>query len=375
MMALGGVSAASAGDGLNVSGTDLAFQKQRALVGNYNGFAIYDISSPSAPEVIAQVSCPGPQNDISGRGDLVYLSTDSSRNEDSCNSTGQSANVKSSWEGIKIFDISDETNPQYIKSVETKCGSHTHTVVPGEDADYLYVSSYGPSNTAPDCLRPHDRISIVKVPHADPTAASVIATPVLYPEQPKVIETVRDTNFAFWHSATFNSDGSKVIFTDELGGGGSATCNATIGPKRGANAIYDLAANGDLTFKSYYKIPRHQGSTENCVAHNGSIIPVNGRDVMIQSWYQGGVSLWEFTDSANPKELDYFERGAINADSLVLGGTWSAYYYNGFVYSSDITKGLDVLMIKDPTLRKANSVRLGEFNAQTQPVYPIKPGK
>ena len=108
---------------------------------------------------------------------------------------------------------------------------------------------------------------------------------------------------------------------------------------------------------------------------NGSIIPVNGRDVMIQSWYQGGVSLWEFTDSANPKELDYFERGAINADSLVLGGTWSAYYYNGFVYSSDITKGLDVLMIKDPTLRKANSVRLGEFNAQTQPVYPIKPGK
>jgi len=195
------------------------------------------------------------------------------------------------------------------------------------------------------------------------------------PEQPKVIETVRDTNFAFWHSATFNSDGSKVIFTDELGGGGAATCNATIGPKRGANAIYDLAANGDLTFKSYYKIPRHQGSTENCVAHNGSIIPVNGRDVMIQSWYQGGVSLWEFTDSANPKELDYFERGAINADSLVLGGTWSAYYYNGFVHSSDITKGLDVLMIKDPTLRKANSVRLGEFNAQTQPVYPIKPGK
>ena len=446
MMALGGVSAASAGDGLNVSGTDLAvdqvgysqnmkhmsntplagtfalpgafgtdlaFQGERAFVGNYNGFAIYDISEAGAPEVVAQVNCPGSQNDISVRGDLVYLSTDSSRNDDSCNSTGQSANVKSSWGGIKIFDISDETNPQYIKSVETKCGSHTHTVVPGEDADYLYVSSYGPSNTAPDCLRPHDLISIVKVPHADPTAASVIATPVLFPdggngstsgchditafpskkiaagacmgdgiimdisnpEQPKVIETVRDTNFAFWHSATFNSDGSKVIFTDELGGGGSATCNATIGPKRGANAIYDLAANGDLTFKSYYKIPRHQGSTENCVAHNGSIIPVNGRDVMIQSWYQGGVSLWEFTDSANPKELDYFERGAINADSLVLGGTWSAYYYNGFVYSSDITKGLDVLMIKDPTLRKANSVRLGEFNAQTQPVYPIKPGK
>ena len=259
MMALGGVSAASAGDGLNVSGTDLAFQKQRAVVGNYNGFAIYDISEAGAPEVVAQVNCPGSQNDISVRGDLVYLSTDSSRNDDSCNSTGQSANVKSSWEGIKIFDISDETNPQYITSVETKCGSHTHTVVPGEDADYLYVSSYGPSNTAPDCLRPHDLISIVKVPHADPTTASVIATPALFPdggngstsgchditafpskkiaagacmgdgiimdisnpEQPKVIETVRDTNFAFWHSATFNNNRLKANIHNVLSGGGA----------------------------------------------------------------------------------------------------------------------------------------------------------
>jgi hypothetical protein len=444
MVALGGVSAASAGDGLNVSGvdlapdqigysknikhmsntplagdfalpgafgTDLAFQDDRAYVGNYNGFAIYDISDAGAPEVIAQVNCPGSQNDISVRGDLVYLSTDSSRNDDSCSSVGQSAAVASSWEGIKIFDVSDVSNPQYIKSVETKCGSHTHTVVPGEDADYLYVSSYGPNNAFPDCQRPHDLISIVKVPHGNPTAASVIATPVLFPdggntntagchditaypskniaagacmgdgiimditdpEDPQVIETVRDTNFAFWHSATFNSDGSKVIFTDELGGGAGATCNPTNYNMRGANAIYDLSAGNDLTFKSYFKIDRHQNSTENCVAHNGSIIPVDGRDVMVQSWYQGGVSLWEFTDSMNPKELDYFERGPLSPTTL--GGTWSAYYYNGFVYSSDITKGLDVLMLKDPTLRKANSVRLGEFNAQTQPVYPIKPGK
>jgi hypothetical protein len=444
MVALGGVSAASAGDGLNISGvdlepdqigysknikhmsntplagtfalpgafgTDLAFQDDRAYVGNYNGFAIYDISDAGAPEVLAQVSCPGSQNDISVRGDLVFLSTDSSRTDDSCESVGQSAAVASSWEGIKIFDVSDVSNPQYIKSVETKCGSHTHTVVPGDDADYLYVSSYGPNNAFPDCQRPHDLISIVKVPHGNPTAASVIATPVLFPdggntntagchditafpskniaagacmgdgiimdisdpEDPQVIETVRDTNFAFWHSATFNSDGTKVIFTDELGGGAGATCNESNYNMRGANAIYDLSAANDLTFKSYFKIDRHQNNTENCVAHNGSIIPVDGRDVMVQSWYQGGVSLWEFTDSMNPKELDYFERGPLSPTTL--GGTWSAYYYNGFVYSSDITKGLDVLMLKDPTLRKANSVRLGEFNAQTQPVYPIKPGK
>ncbi len=372
MVALGGVSAASAGDGLNVSGTalapdqigysknikhmsntplagtfalpgafgtDLAFQGDRAYVGNYNGFAIYDISEAGAPEVIAQVNCPGSQNDISVRGDLVYLSTDSSRTDDSCASTSGPTTVKSSWEGMKIFDISDETNPKYIKSVETKCGSHTHTVVPGADADYLYVSSYGPSGTAVDCQRPHDLISIVKVPHGNPTAASVIAEPVLFPEggntntsgchditafpskkiaagacmgdgvimdisnpeAPKVIETVRDTNFAFWHSATFNSDGTKVVFTDELGGGAGATCNARSAPTACANAIYDLSAGNELTFKSYFKIARHQNSTENCVAHNGSIIPVNGRDVMVQSWYQGGTSLWEFTDSDQPE--------------------------------------------------------------------------
>ncbi|WP_345206949.1 hypothetical protein [Fodinibacter luteus] len=433
------MGAASAGDGLNVSGTDLApdqigysknikhlsntphvgpfagqfgtdlaFQGDRAYVGNYQGFIIYDISNPSSPRTLAQVNCPGSQNDISVRGDLVYLSTDSSRSDDSCESTGQPATIKESWEGIKIFDVSDVTKPKYIKSVETKCGSHTHTVVPGESADYLYVSSYGPRDSFPDCQAPHDLISIVKVPHAAPTSATVVETPVLFPdggnsgtagchditaypskkiaagacmgdgvimdisdpEDPKVVETVRDTNFAFWHSATFNSDGTKVVFTDELGGGAGATCDAATGPNRGANAIYDLSAGNDLTFKSYYKIPRHQNTTENCVAHNGSIIPVKGRDVMVQSWYQGGVSLWEFTDSTSPKELDYFERGPLSPSNL--GGTWSAYYYNGFVYSSDIQKGFDVLMLKDPTLRKANSVRLKEFNAQTQPVYPIR---
>jgi hypothetical protein len=440
LTALGGVATASAGDGLGLSGTqlaadqigyskniehisntphvgpfagqfgtDLAFQGDRAYVGNYQGFIIYDISEPTAPVTLAQVNCPGAQNDISVSGDLVYLSTDSSRSDDSCQSTGQSVADPSSWEGIKIFDVSDPTAPEYIKSVETACGSHTHTLLPGEGADYLYVSSYGPSKTAADCEPPHDLISIVKVPHDAPTTASVVATPVLFPkrtgntntsgchditvypskniaagacmgdgvimdisdpEAPEVVETVRDENFAFWHSATFNSDATKVVFTDELGGGGGATCNEAIGPNRGANAIYDLSASNELTFKSYFKIPRHQANTENCVAHNGSIIPVEGRDVMVQSWYQGGVSLWEFTDSTSPTELDWFERGPLSPTKL--GGSWSAYYYNGLVYSSDIQKGFDVLMLKDPTLRTANSVKLDQLNVQSQPVYPIR---
>ena len=168
------------------------------------------------------------------------------------------------------------------------------------------------------------------------------------PVAPKVIDRVRDTtNFAFWHSATFNNAGTKVVFTDELGGGGAATCNAAIGPNRGANGIYDLSKDRKLTFRSYYKIPRHQFDSENCVAHNGSLIPVKGRDVMVQSWYMGGTSFWDFTDSDNPREIGYFERGPNGGPAGGGGGTWSSYYYNGHVYSSDLGKGFDVLKITD----------------------------
>ena len=449
--ALGGVGIASAGDGLGKSGTqlevdeigysknvehlsntppvgsflgstgsDIAFQGKYAFAGNYNGFVIYDISDPKAPKTVSQVHCPGSQNDITVNGNLVYLSTDSSRSDDSCQSTTQSAAVKSSWEGIKIFDVSDKAAPRYVKSVETNCGSHTHSLLPGEGKDYLYVSSYSPSASFPDCQPPHDLISIVEVPTANPTAAKVVATPNLFPDggnpggrneagnsysattgchditilpsrnlaagacmgdgiildikdpvNPKVIDRVSDTtNFAFWHSATFNNKGTKVVFTDELGGGGAATCNANIGPTRGANAIYELSSDNKLTFASYFKIPRHQYDTENCVAHNGSLVPLPGRDVMVQSWYQGGTSVWDFTDSENPREIGYFERGPLSKDRLVGGGTWSSYYYNGYVYSNDLVKGFDVLQLKDPSLKKAAEVTLDQLNPQSQPVYP-----
>jgi hypothetical protein len=401
-------------------GTDIAFQGTRAYVGNYQGFITYDISNPRAPVTLSQVNCPGAQNDVTISGDLLYLSTDSSRSDDSCASTPLPATNTNAWEGIKIFDVSDPRSPRYVKSVETQCGSHTHSLVPGRGADYLYVSSYAPNNAFPDCTTPHDLISIVKVPATDPTAASVVAAPNVFPdggnpggvtadgnafsatsgchditvyparriaagacmgdgvifdisdpEAPRVIETVRDTtNFAFWHSATFNNTGTKVVFTDELGGGGAATCNEAVGPTQGANAIYDLSRDNQLTKRSYYKIPRAQFDTENCVAHNGSIVPVRGRDVMVQAWYQGGVSLWEFTDSGDPREIGWFERGPL--EPATVGGSWSAYYYNGFVYSSDIQKGLDVLRITTPSLRKAGTVRLDRLNPQSQPIYPTR---
>ncbi|MEU8499508.1 LVIVD repeat-containing protein [Streptomyces lavendulae] len=405
----------------NTINSDLAFQGNYAYAGNYDGFTIYDIADPKSPKVVTRVLCPGGQNDVSVSGDLLFLSTDSSRSDDSCNSVSQPATEKSSWEGIKIFDIKDKKNPKYIKSVETACGSHTHTLVPGGRDIYLYVASYSPSEAFPDCQPPHDGISVVKVPKKAPTKAAVVAFPVLFPdggnpgaptnpgvskttgchditvlpsedlaagacmgdgilfdisepERPRVIDRVQDNvNFSFWHSATFNEDADKVVFTDELGGGGGATCNAATGPNRGADGIYDITGRGDqrkLVFKGYFKIPRAQADTENCVAHNGSLIPVgDGRDIMVQAWYQGGVSVWDFTDSTSPKEIGYFERGPLTTDQLGLGGSWSAYYYNGHIYSNDIAKGLDVLRLDDWRTDGAKRVRMDRLNVQSQPEY------
>lgn len=394
--------------------SDIAFKGDYAFQGNYGGFTVYDISHPKKPKVVSTVDCAGGQGDISvsARGDLLFLSVDYARTDSSCSSKSSSPTVKDAWEGMRIFDISDVHHPRYVKGVRTDCGSHTHTLVPskGGQSVYLYVSSYGPSDKFPHCKPPHDSISIVEVPLDSPADASVTATPNLFPgggapgtsgchditvypekdiaagscmgqgilmdisdrDEPRVLDSVQDSNFAFWHSATFTNDASQVVLTDELGGGGAPECNADVGPKRGADGIYDIVGKGDnrhLKFHGYYKMPRYQQDTENCVAHNGSLVPVKGRDVMVQAWYQGGVSVWEFTDSSNPHEIGYFERGPLSAKKLILGGSWSAYYYNGFIYSSDIQKGLDVLKVVGD-LSSAKRVQLDILNAQTQYSYP-----
>ncbi|HEU5472882.1 MAG TPA: hypothetical protein VFV67_19720 [Actinophytocola sp.] len=422
-----------AGDGS--VGSDLAFQDNFAFVGNFLGFTIYDIRNPRRPRIVSQVLCPGSQNDISVSGDLLFLSTDSRRTDNSCSSSAATDTTSPYWEGIKIFDISNKRAPRYVQSVETACGSHTHTLVPearhrGHDAStagadgrgrdrslYLYISSYSPNPALSKCQPPHDKISIVKVPVRNPAAASVVATPVLFPdggnpgvvapfpngrtatsgchdltvypeknlmagacmgdgvlfdisnrEAPRTISRVQDlTNFAFWHSATFNNDGTKVIFTDELGGGLTPTCNATLGPTRGADGVYDIVGRGDsrtLEFRSYFKISRHQAENENCVAHNGSLIPVRGRDIMVQAWYQGGIQVWDFTDSRNPREIGFIERGPLPDGED--GGEWSAYWYNGFIYGSDLVKGFDVVELNDPRTNPARRVRIDELNVQTQ---------
>lgn len=406
---------------LQGTGSDIAFQGKYAFAGNYDGFTVYDLSDPANPVQALQVYCPGSQNDVSVYEDILVLSTDSRRTDDSCASTSSSDPVNY-WEGIKVFDIADPLAPQYVASVATQCGSHTNSLAPSKNGKtlYAYVSSYSPSTSLANCQPPHDSISIVKIPVNDPASAAVVATPTLFPdggypgdptrsasstsgchdittyaekdlaagacmgdgvlldisdrEAPVVISRVQDTeNFAFWHSATFNNDATKVVFTDELGGGGQATCTGDLPPELGANGIYDIETSGhgkkatkELVFKSYYKIPRTNTAEENCVAHNGSLIPVKGKDLMVQSWYQGGTSVYDFSDSSNPREVAWFDRG----EGVSGGGTWSSYYYNGYVYSNDLSIGFDTFRLDDSIDGPAKKVRLTSLNPQMQQSFP-----
>jgi hypothetical protein len=416
--------------------SDLAFVDGYAIQGNYNGFSIWDVRRGGAPKLVGQASCLGSQNDVSVYGNTLITSTDSRRVSEACDAPALSRPATSDpeaeyWEGIRVWDISDKANPRLLTNVETDCGSHTNTLVPdpANGRMLVYVSSYNPSAVQKDCQPPHDKISIVAVPDAAPASAAVVAEPVLFPDggfqggitapseafpkgralratsgchditafpskgiaagacmgqgvlldirdplAPVVTSSVTDENFTFWHSATFDNDASKVVFTDELGGGGAPTCNPTVGAELGADAVYDIV-DGQLEKRSYFKIPRTQTNEENCVAHNGSLIPnTQGRDLMVQSWYQGGISVWDFTDSANPREIAWFDRGPLSPAGTqrpLLGGTWSAYWYDGLIYSSGIQEGFDVLKLNDSAIAGSGSDKTRTFNPQSQTPYTV----
>ncbi len=175
------------------------------------------------------------------------------------------------------------------------------------------------------------------------------------PLNPRRLDVVTDTGFAYWHSATFNNEGSKIIFTDEWGGGSRARCRAYDPLTWGADAIYDIV-DGKLEFQGYFKMPAPQMEQENCVAHNGSIIPVPGRDLFVQAWYQGGLSVMDFTDSGSAHEIAYFDRGPIDAEDLVAGGFWSTYWYEGYIYGTGIVRGLDVLALEPSEYLSDNEI-------------------
>ncbi len=397
--------------------SDLAFENGYAFGGNYDGVQIWDVRDGQTPALASRIHCPGSQNDVTVNDGILVTSTDSRRTNDSCASEATTTpSDPSTWEGLKIFDVRNPYKPVYVKSVRTDCGSHTHTVLPERDRLIIYVQSYdtGTGRYLCDDTSPtgHDQISIVSIPKRNPGAARVVAEPKLFPDggndgtagtlrattgchditvyqeiglaagactgegvildirnpvRPKVLSSVEDTNFAFWHSATISNDGKKVLFTDEKGGGSSPECNPTTGPRRGADAIYDITDPANPRFMSYFKIPRTQTNQENCVAHNGNLIPnKKGRDILIQSWYQGGVSVIDWTNPKKVKELAWFDRGPVDPTRLVLGGFWSSYFYNGQIYGSEIQRGFDVFKLDDPKIKGSDKFHYDTLNAQTQ---------
>ena len=496
---------------VGVTNSDLAFTGNYAIQGNYNGFMVWDLSDPTAPELITEYLCPASQSDVSVYENLLFVSGEGLEGRLDCGTQGVQATASPDrLRGIRIFDISDIRTPEYVGNVQTCRGSHTHSVLkdPGDDENvYVYVSGSAPvrpEEELPGCssAMPEDdpgsalfRVEVIKVPLDRPEEAAIVSSPrifedlqappqhglapadragieaarergdfivmiqgvpqvvppqaaarllqgmvqkrggsgaptaadssrlrellpvmvaerfgdpedgrtgptqchdiTLYPEiglaggacegygllldisdpvAPRRIDAVADSNFAYWHSATFNNDGSKVLFTDEWGGGGQPKCRATDPMEWGANAIFTVE-DGAMQFQSYYKIPAAQTAQENCVAHNGSLIPIPGRDVMVQSWYQGGISVFDWTDPTNPVEIAFHDRGPVDPEKVQMGGSWSVYWYNGLIVSSEIARGLDVFelapsaFLTENEIAAANTVSLNYLNAQGQPTY------
>jgi len=505
-----------------VTNSDLAFTGPYVIQGNYNGFQVWDVTNPAAPALKTSQLCPASQSDVSVYRNLLFVSGEGTGGRLDCGTQGVHDSVSADrLRGIRIFDITDITNPRYIANVQTCRGSHTHTVVPDptDTANvYVYVSGQagvrsptelaGCSRLAPD-QDPNSalfRIEVIQVPLAHPERAHIVSSPRIFdsltappthaeapqdvaaaaqaaaearakggytalingmefvipprytdrlldsvvkarsgtgaptgadsaalrgaiqgivdimvgntpaqpgrarpgPDQchditvypaiglaggacagygllldihdvahPRRIGAVSDSNFSYWHSATFNNDGTKLLFSDEWGGGGQPKCRATDRPEWGADAIFTVE-QGAMRFHSYYKMLAPQTPFENCVAHNGSLIPIPGRDVMVQAWYQGGISVFDWTDASHPREIAYFDRGPVDSTKMVGAGSWSAYWYNGYIYSSEIARGLDVVELQPSgwlsqnEIDAAKTVHLAFLNVQSQPrlVWP-----
>nr|WP_083976641.1 hypothetical protein [Herbidospora sakaeratensis] len=352
----------------------------------FRGVRVFDISDINAPTQVAAVqTCRGSHTHTvvtspkDKKNVYVYVQgTSSVRSGDElagCANTAATDPNTSLWriEVIKVPLKNPETaavvaQPRLFANPETGAIDGLQNTPP--TAQHPSGTNWSPRPVTNQC---HDITAYPEIGlAAGACAGNGILIDIKDPENPKRLDAVSDPNYAYWHSATFNNDGTKVVFTDEWGGGSGARCRDTDQPSWGANSIYNIV-NGKLVFQSYYKLPAPQTTAENCVAHNGSLVPIPGRDIMVQAWYQGGISLWDFTDSANPKELGYFDRGPVNASALVLGGFWSAYWYNGHIYGTEIARGFDAFKlvptsaVANEEIEAAKTVKLNLFNAQGQP--------
>jgi hypothetical protein len=422
--------------GLTFINSDLAFRGNYVYQGNFSGFSIWDVSNPARPVLLSTMVCPTDQGDPSIIGNLLFISAESGRSRTDC-AKGGVQNPKDRQLGVRIFDVSDPRNPKLIKNIQNCRGSHTHTILPhptDKDVVYIYVGGSGgvrDTTEMPACAgAPGQRIDIIRVPLRNPEQAAPIGYARIFdglprspgragvadtsttptgrraggpsgchdltayptfnlvaascgsfgilldaknPEKPVRLDAKSDLNFSLWHTAVFSNDGKRVVYTDEWGGGTAPRCRITDPLRLGGNTILSIDSNGKITQHGYFKMLAAQTSTENCVSHNGGLVPVPGRDIMVQGWYQGGVNIFDFTDPARPYEIAYFDRGPVSAENLVTGGSWGAYYWNGYIYSSELSRGLDILeltpseFLSQNEIDAAKLVRMEEYNPQSQP--------
>jgi hypothetical protein len=398
--------------------SDLAFWGKLAYAGHYDGFQIIDAGNPRKPKQVVDFACPGSQHDVSVWGGLLFVSVETPRSSPACDSTTQSPG----FEGIRIFDVSNPRAPYLVTGVPTDCGSHTHTLVPDprHGRVLLYVASYtSPTSDLPvsaygnECRRyeadgspAQNKISVVEVPLRDPSKASVVSEP-RFPqkvygggrtgchditvfmeleiagaacmgegqiwdisdlENPKTTGRVFNPNVEFWHSATFSYDGKRVVFGDEAGGGTGPACTSADPATRGALWFYDVRSIRSLgeevvTPRSSWKVPRiqekltpEQAQHPNCTMHNFNTLPTSRGDVLVSSAYAAGTTMVDFSNASRPREVGHLDPHGAN--------TWSAYWYNGHVFTNDGGRGVDILRVRDRATKGAR--KLPFSNPQTQ---------
>ena len=316
----------------------------------FRGIRIFDISDLKRPQQVGAVqTCRGSHTHsvVSGPDEngiiIVYNSgTSSVRDQEELESCFEAipGDNRTALFRIDVIEIpvADPSQAKIVKSPTVFADPET-----GALAGLWRGGDHG--DDTQDTSRTDECHDITVFPSKNLAAGACSGNGILFdisdPYNPRRLDVVTDVGFAYWHSATFNNAGDKIVFTDEWGGGGRPRCRAWDPMDWGANAIYDIVDN-KLIFKSHYKMPAPQTETENCVAHNGSIIPIPNRDIFVQAWYQGGLSVMDFTDSENPIEIGYFDRGPISEEQLISGGYWSTYYYEGKIYGTEIARGIDV---------------------------------
>jgi hypothetical protein len=401
--------------------SDLAFWGKYAIQGRYDGFRIINIAAPGNPKEVTYFQCRGNQGDITVWGHLLIRSINAPMTSDDCGAFNQPSGV-AGFEGLQIFDISDIRNPRHITSVATDCGSHTQTVVPDLKNNRLiiYTSTSGTQNLPMSpfgniCTEELGYVDIVAVPLADPAAAQRIGRMELHPSHhchdigvilgdvnkalcagvPENVlldisdpaNPIAEAHFTYvptraerdpanpdarelggWHSAAWTWDGKVMVLGWEPGGGGAPECEASDPDYEKAIYFYARPAPGETPrLLGRWVLRRPQGTLENCTVHNYNVLPIRGRYVLVHGSYQSGTSMVDFTDPANPVEIAWSDPAPLPAQpsgSLTLGGAWSTYYYNNFIYESDITRGLRVYRVSDRVA--AGTRRLPHLNPQTQ---------